>query len=505
MKQLVLSVIIFSLSLGVFADDTNKDTLKVKNPKVKENVDSLIQESLQKLDNQETADEILNSSQLIEQIDSLAYIRFFSSEFFTTDTSNLNVYNFPKDSVPVYSDSIYAARMAALDLTTPIDITYNKTVKNFIHLYSVRKRDLTSRIMGLSEIYFPMFEEHLDKYNIPLELKYLAVVESALHPRAGSRAGAKGLWQFMYYTGKTYGLNVSSLIDDRYDPLKSTIAACEHLQDLYEIYDDWLLAMAAYNSGPGNVNKAIRRAGRVKNYWAVWPFLPRETRGYVPGFMAVMYVMNYSAEHNIYPQDPGILYNGIDTVHVSDLLHFDQVSEMFGIPYEDVDFLNPQYKEDFIPASKENKMVLRLPREFAGDFVEREEEVYAYKTKRGIEKEQLQKKLDDLKNRNVHIVRSGETLGHIAGKYNTSVSNIKRWNGLRSDLIRPGQRLIVYANPNYNRSTFVKSSGKYHTVRSGETLGLIASKYNISITQLKQWNNLSSSRIYVNQKLVISN
>jgi len=193
-------------------------------------------------------------------------------------------------------------------------------------------------VMGLAEVYFPLFEEQLDKHNMPLELKYLAVVESALNPTANSRAGAKGLWQFMYSTGKMYGLKSNSLVDDRFDPYKATDAACRHLNDLYYIYNDWSLALAAYNSGPGNVNKAIRRAGGVRSYWAVWPFLPRETRGYVPAFIAVMYLMNHPAEHNIYPTTPDIFYEEIDTVVVNDVLSFDQISEMLNIPMDELKF-----------------------------------------------------------------------------------------------------------------------------------------------------------------------
>jgi len=276
-------------------------------------------------------------------------------------------------------------------------------------------------------------------------MKYLAIVESALNPTANSRAGAKGLWQFMYRTGKLYGLKVNSFVDDRFDPYKSTNAACRHLRDLFEIYGDWSLAMAAYNSGAGNVNKALRRAGGVKSYWAVWPYLPRETRGYVPAFIAVCYLMNHAAEHNIYPTHPGIIYPGIDTVTVKDVLSFEQISEMLSIPHADIKFLNPAYKLGIIPADSTNHYSLALPRQNVADFINNETALYNFKTDKGIEKEKLRAEIKKAKERNVHKVRYGESLSVIASKYGCSVRNLKSWNNLRRNTIYTGQKLIVYS------------------------------------------------------------
>jgi Soluble lytic murein transglycosylase and related regulatory proteins (some contain LysM/invasin domains) len=353
-----------------------------------------------------------------------------------------------------------------------------------------------------------MFEEALDKYNMPLEIKYLAIVESALNPSAGSHKGAKGLWQFMYGTGKVYDLKVTSMVDDRYDPYKSTIAACEHLQDLYDIYNDWSLALAAYNSGAGNVNRAIRRAGGTKNYWAVWPFLPRETRGYVPAFIAVNYVMNYAPEHNIYPMRPGMFYYDIDTVSVYDVLAFDQINEMLGIPMDEIEFLNPQFKMNIIPASNDNPYNIRIPRIYTASFLNNEKELYNYKTIKGIERDKLMAEVEKVKDRNIHIVRSGESLGIIAKKYRVYVNQIKRWNNLRSNTIYPGQKLVLYGAGSsgfYRKSTPINRSSvkSNHVVKNGESLGLIAQKYSCSVTDLKEWNNLKSSTIYVNQKLIV--
>jgi len=451
----------------------------------------------------------IQDSPVVRALDSMAYVKLYSKTFFKLDTTGLSHRQFKPGEVPDYPDSVYEKRIEALNLETPIELTYNKTVKNFILLYADKKRELTAKILGLSEIYFPMIEEQLDKYDIPLEIKYLAVVESALNPTAGSRAGAKGLWQFMYGTGKVYGLKVTSLVDDRFDPYKATIAACEHLSDLYDIYGDWSLALAAYNSGAGNVNRAIRRAGGTKNYWAVWPFLPRETRGYVPAFIAVNYIMNYASEHNIYPMRPDMFFYDIDTVTVRDVLAFDQLNEMMGVPMDQLKFLNPQYKKGIIPATAGKPYILRLPRQYVDDYLNNEKALYAYKTRKGIEHDKLMAEVKKARDRNIHIVRSGESLGLIAKRYHVYVSQLKRWNHLRSNTIYPGQRLVVYgagSSEYYRKSSapVVRSSEKSaHIVKSGENLGMIAKKYKCTVTDLKEWNNLRSSVIHPNQKLIV--
>ncbi|MFO7615470.1 MAG: LysM peptidoglycan-binding domain-containing protein [Bacteroidales bacterium] len=480
------------------ADDPADDTLKER--------------GLRLINDARQADEILNESFAAGMLDSLTNIPFFQDHYFTTDTSLLNIYDFPIGYVPTYPDSVYRERIEKLNRETTMDLTYNQTVKNFIDLYAVKKRQLTSKMLGLKEIYFPLFEEHLDKYDIPLEMKYLAVVESALNPTAGSRAGAKGLWQFMYYTGKLYGLKVTSLTDDRFDPYLSTDAACRHMKDLYNMFGDWNLVMAAYNSGAGNVNKAIRRAGGVRDYWAIWPFLPRETRGYVPAFIAVTYVMNYASEHNLYPLHPGILYDGIDTVMVTQPLAFDQISEYLNIPKDEVAFLNPMYKEGIIPAYDGKQFILRLPQAYILTFVENEQAIYEFKSRSGLQKEKLMAEIKAVTERQYHIVRSGENLGLIARRYNVSVRQLQQWNNLRGTIIRPGQRLIVFSASGYSPSKSASASKGSssatptgtHTVKSGESLGIIARRYGCSVNDLKRWNNLSSNTIYANQKLKVS-
>jgi membrane-bound lytic murein transglycosylase D len=448
---------------------------------------------------------------ILGNLDELVKFSFFTNKSFIHDTSKLNVYNFPPGYVPVYPDSVIEQRINALSREMLIELSFNKYVSSYIDVYAVKKREMVSRVLGLAEIYFPLFEEHLDKHKMPLELKYLAVVESALLPTATSRAGAQGLWQFMYGTGRMYGLKVNSVIDYRNDPYKSTDAACRHLKDLYNIYGDWLLALAAYNSGAGNVNKAIRRAGGVKDYWVVWPFLPRETRGYVPAFIAVAYVMNHTAEHNLYPVHPGFLYEEIDTVMVSDLLSFDQLTEKLNIPQDELKFLNPAYKVGIIPASPDKKYPLRLPVSHIAGFIDHEQDLYAYRTQKGIDRVKLQEEIKKATERSIHVVKSGENLGLIAQKYRVSVNNLRSWNNLKSNTIHPGQRLVVYppgissatkgspAPPVVNNNT----SGS-HTVKSGETLGSIAAKYKCSVHDLKKWNQLKDDQIQPDQKLLVT-
>jgi membrane-bound lytic murein transglycosylase D len=496
------------------------------------NADSLRQKGMQLINDASQAEKIVNESVTIGMLDSLTSIPYFQDFYFKSDTAVLNVYNFPIGHVPTYPDSVYKARIEKLDHDSPLDLTYNESVKSFIELYSVRKRMLTSKILGLKEIYFPLFEEYLDKYDIPLEMKYLAVVESALNPTAGSRAGAKGLWQFMYYTGKLYGLKVTSLTDDRFDPYLATDAACRHMRDLYAMFGDWNLVMAAYNSGAGNVTKAIRRAGGVKDYWAIWPFLPKETRSYVPAFIAVNYVMSYSSEHNLYPLDPGILYNGIDTVIVTQPLAFEQVSEFLAISKEEISFLNPIFKSDIIPAYNGKTFTFRLPKDLAVKFAENELAIYNYKSKSGIEKEKLVAEIKKATDRQYHTVKSGESLGVIARKYGVTVNQIQQWNGMKGTTIHPGQQLAIMPSAGYVSSTPSTSSSstktiasnpapaetpasttssssssnqqEYYTVKSGESLAIIATKFHCSVDDLKQWNSLNSNMIHPNQKLKVS-
>lgn len=430
-------------------------------------------------------------------LDSLSTIKIFQNLNSRSDTGQ-RLHNFPPGFVPAYSDSIYQARISRLNENSPFEFVYNAQVKAYIDLYASRRRTLTERMLGLSQLYFPIFEEQLDRFDLPLELKYLAVIESALNPTARSRAGATGPWQFMYHTGRLYGLQVNNYVDERSDVLKATIAACEHFRDLYKIYEDWSLVIAAYNAGPGNVNRAIRRAGGVKDFWRISPYLPRETRNYVPAFIAVTYVMEHPDEHNLYAVPPVYSFLDVDTIHVRHQLSLRTLGELLEIPLENLNYLNPTFRKNIIPHEPENPYVLNLPKEKATIFLANEESIYNYRSAAEIHQEELAAQIEET---TIHVVRSGEVLGSIARRYGTSVRAIQNLNNMRGTLIRPGQRLIVSAPA--NRPVSTPSSANVHVVKRGETLGVIASRYRVSVSNLMEWNKLNNSTIRVGQQLIV--
>ncbi len=352
-----------------------------------------------------------------------------------------------KDENPYFSDSVYIDRLGRIP--SVMEMPYNEIVRKFIDQYATRLRKKVSYMLGAANFYVPIFEEALDLYDIPHELKYLPVIESALNPSAVSRAGASGLWQFMIGTGKIYGLESNSLVDDRRDPIKATWAAARYLRDLYSIYHDWNLVIAAYNCGPGNINKAIRRAGGEKDYWSIYNFLPRETRGYVPAFIAANYIMTYYCEHNICPMET-LLPAGTDTVQVTKDLHFEQISDICGISVEQIRGLNPQYKRDVIPGNTK-AYTLRLPRNYISTFIDSQDTIYSHRATELLTKRRtVAVKQDSFSSGKsgggvtYHKIRNGETLSIIARKYRVSVKEIKRWNNLRNDRISAGKRLKIY-------------------------------------------------------------
>ncbi len=395
-------------------------------------------------------------------------------------------------------------RLKILDSKTPFHIEYNKNLEQVIRTYLKRRKSAFSALMERARFYFPMFEEQLDKYDVPLEIKYLAIVESALKPRARSRVGATGLWQFMYQTGKQFGLNVSSYVDERSDPYRATEAACKYLSSLYNIFGDWDLALAAYNSGPGNVTKAIRRSGGSTNYWNIRHNLPRETAGYVPAFYATLYIFEYANEHNIKARESAINYFETDTVQIKRQLTFEQIYETLNVDIEVLQFLNPQYKLDIIPYIKGKNYTLTLPVKDIGSFVSNEQQIYAFANAEEAKREKPLPKYFEMNDRIRYRVRSGDYLGKIAEKYGVSVSKIKRWNNLRSTRLRIGQRLTIYprklnivSNSKSIKKTHKKSlpKGEFNTyiVKSGDSLWLIAQKFaNVSVQNIKDWNNIWS-------------
>ena len=346
---------------------------------------------------------------------------------------------------PVVSDSIYIDRLSRIP--SIIEMPFNDVVKKYIEAYTGRLRNKVSFMLAASNFYMPMFEEALDTYDLPFELKYLPIIESALNPKAQSRVRASGLWQFMLRTGKSYGLESNSLVEERFDPVKSTWAAVRYLKELYGIYKDWHLVLAAYNSGPGNVNKAIRRAGGSTDYWDIYPYLPRETRGYVPGFIAVNYVMTYYCEHGICPMESHLPLVS-DTVHIHKDLHLQQVAQVCNIDIEQLRSLNPQYKKDIIPGNSK-VYALRLPNNMATTFIEKQDSIYAYEANKYLNKRKTVKVNEgtgsskNAKGAQYHKIRTGDTLGGIALKYGVSVKQLRNLNGIKGNNIRAGKTLRV--------------------------------------------------------------
>ncbi|MDX9752111.1 MAG: transglycosylase SLT domain-containing protein [Flavobacteriales bacterium] len=395
---------------------------------------------------------LLPDDPIVARLDELASMPWIKYSGFTTDTAHHNVHGFTPDQVPTWPDEVYAERVGVLNAATPFELAYNRPVRAFIDLYVERKREMSARMLGLAELYFPVFEAALDRHGIPLEMKYLAVVESALNPSARSRAGAVGLWQFMLPTGKMFGLYADSYIDERHDVYKSTEAACRYLKYLHRMYDDWEMAMAAYNCGPGNVNKAIRRSGGKKGYWDIYAHLPRETRGYVPAFIAVNYLFAHHADHNIYPIAPTYCQYEMDTVQVCYPLDLAALAERTGVARQDMLDMNPTFKRGIVP-DVEQPVAIYLPKEAAGIMVANEETIrYDYiDAMQAMPKEDVaavsQSKSQQQPVKSTHTVRRGESLGVIARRYGVTVRDLKHWNGLRGDMIRAGQRLVVHRDP----------------------------------------------------------
>lgn len=447
------------------------------------------------------------------------------------------------DSMPVveFPDSVYRKRLK--DIHSVVALPYNSIIRNHIHVYTGSKRENFEVMLGLREHYFPLIEDIFDSYGLPDELKYLAVIESALNPNAVSRVGATGLWQFMYSTGRAYGLTINSVIDERRDPVKSTHAAARFLSDLYKIYSDWGLAIAAYNCGPGNVNKAIRRSGNRRDYWDIYYRLPRETRGYLPGYIAATYAMNYYNEHNIKPKTMALDLLS-DTVMIGVDMHIDQISAVLGIPREKIRALNPQYRTGLIPGESK-PMPVALPFDHLGDFIEMQDSILNYRADHYFNKAVLSASPTtstyippDIngKTKLIYTVKSGDNLGYIASWYNVGLSDLRYWNNIYRNTIRVGQKINVFVDParkdyyasvtNLSFEEKQQRIGKkaepvqvipissvpsddsdyeYYTVRNGDTVWDIAKKFNdVSTTEILSLNGLgSNSKIHVGQRLRI--
>jgi len=452
----------------------------------------------------------------------------------------------PPDSVIAeFSDSVYIDRLGRIN--SLIRLPYNNIIRSHIHVYTERKMEQFRVMLGLQDYYFPMIEDIFDSYGLPVELKYMAVIESAFNPIAVSRAGATGLWQFMYSTGRMYGLTINSVVDERRDPVKSTHAAAKYLRDLYGIYNDWILVIAAYNCGPGNVNKAIRRSGNRKDYWEIYYRLPRETRGYIPQFVAATYAMNYNREHNIVPV-PINLPLAVDTVVVSHDIHLMQISSVLDLPLEELKALNPQYRTGFVPG-RSKPQAITLPVDRLGDFISLTDtitnfnrEQYLTTVNQTSAPTQSAFIPPDVKGKTklTYEVRDGDNLGFISEWYGVGLSDLRYWNNIYKNTIRVGQKLAVYIDPrraelcsqintmsfaekqkmvgkvvssastgsesvSASTSTLAETGYEYYTVRYGDTVWDIAKKFEgITAGDILKLNNISdASKIQVGQKLKI--
>ncbi|MDC0313511.1 transglycosylase SLT domain-containing protein [Flavobacteriales bacterium] len=449
----------------------------------------------------------------VDNYDSMLVAHYREMNHFTLDTGELNVLNLPTDSIPRFSDAVFKLRIEQLDQQSPFSFVANDATFEMIKLYAYKRKRLTSKMLAYGELYFPIFEEYLIKYDMPLELKYLPIVESALNPKAKSSAGAGGLWQFMPKTGMMYDLSITSYVDKRFDPYLASDAACQYLKFLHSIYDDWSMALAAYNAGPGNVNKAIRRSDGKTTYWEIRPYLFKETRNYIPAFTAVNYIMNYASEHNLYPNKPLFLALEVDTIYICDRIEFEVLEEWLGYEISKLKYLNPKFISNVIPKPDSIDFIY-LPNFLIGDFIMHEDSIYKYSS---LENKYFVAANKPKKVLKTHYVKSGESLRAIAKKYNCTEQEIKAWNLLSSNYLKSGKKLSIYsegsaiqnASSSANKTDLKQEtfSGEYtyYTIRRGDTLWDIAQKYNgVSVDDLKRHNSsLNSNNLKTGTKIKV--
>ena len=440
------------------------------------------------------------------RVDSLFQQAFSPLESATQSDSTL-----VKSISEIHTDTL-KKRLQLLDAKTPLNIVYSPVLEQYIRTFLENRRSSLETVMSRSGYYFPLFEEVFDREEVPLEIKYLAIVESALRPTAKSAAGAKGLWQFMFSTAKHYNLEVSSYVDERFDPLRSTTAAAKYLKKLHSIFKDWDLALAAYNAGPGNVTKAIRRSGGQTNYWNIRPFLPRETANYIPAFIANLYIFEYAHAHGFPPLKTQMLMAQTDTIRIQNTIHFEHISEFLNIDMRLLKGLNPAYKLYTVPAIKERNYVLRLPVDLIGKFVSKEAEVYAFAQKKFEAQQPPLPKFYKMDSKVRYKVQPGDYLGKIANKFKVRISEIKRWNDLKNDQLKAGDRLTVYTRnlepqllSNTKAATNQITRGQTYVVEQGDSLWSISLKFSgISVQNLQDWNGISGKNLKPGTKLIIS-
>ena len=528
----LISLALLIASSAIFAQDTIVATSLKKEPLTRKEV-------LDSLKSTFVRDNIASC------IDSLWMKELVSLDLYnelTFDIKKINVDEKVEYELPT---ELLKERLKKLDEKSPFNIEYNVGLENVIKSFLKNRKRAFERLMGVSQFYFPLFEESLAAQNIPLEIKYLSVVESALNPRAVSRVGATGLWQFMYQTGKQYGLKVDTYEDERSDPLKASKAATQYMKNMYAIFGDWDLVLASYNTGPGNVAKAIRRSGGKQNYWNIRPYLHKETQGYLPAFLATMYIFEYHKEHGIKPDRAVANHFATDTVMIKNAMTFKQISDLLDVPVAELQFLNPSYKRDEIPYITGENHYLRLPVNKVAVFTSNEDKIYAFVQYESNKRERPYERLAS-KNTNesdndgtisrikYHKVRRGDSLSEISDKYGITMAELKKWNHLRSNKAPMGRRLKIITKEavasqdkkvtkpdttSVKESTAIASNTakifkeekvisykdvvKYHKVKRGDNLGEISDKYGVSVSELKKWNKLRNNNLMTGDKLKI--
>ena len=466
-------------------------------------------------------------------VDSLWLKELTNLDIYSNLTEDIQTINIDEKVDYELPTDLLKARLQEMDEKSPFHIEYNQGLENIIKSFLKNRKRSFERLMAVSEFYFPLFEEAFDKQNVPLEIKYLAVVESALNPKAVSRVGATGLWQFMYQTGKQYGLKIDSYVDERSDPLKATQAAAQYMKNMYAIFGDWDLVLASYNSGPGNVAKAIRRSGGQQNYWNIRKNLPKETQGYLPAFLATMYIYEYHKEHGIKPEKAPIKQFATDTVMIKRQMSFKQISELIDIPVAQLQILNPSYKLNVVPAYNDQTHFLRLPQDKMAVFTSNESKIYAYVDREANLRERpfqivrpivtqdsvnTFQRLAQAKVR-YYRVKRGDNLSNIAQKYDVAVDDLKKWNNIRGNNVAYGKNLKINGVEADQKSTAVAkveidkkgiqkdslatSTNSIYVVQKGDNLSNIAKRFNVTVAELQDWNKLTTKSIPLGASLQV--
>lgn len=528
-KKISIVVSVF-FSMSMFAQDVAKTNVEIK-PEVKISYLDSVKNTFKK---DETA----------TRVDSLWMKELTSLDIYDDLTKDIQTINTDVTVDEELPTELLKQRLQAMNEKSPFDIEYNQGLENIIKSFLKNRKKSFSRLMALSEYYFPIFEDAFAKQNVPLEIKYLAVVESALNPKAVSKMGATGLWQFMYGTGKQYALKIDSYIDERSDPLKATAAASEYMTKMYNIFGDWELVLASYNSGPGNVTKAIRRSGGKSKYWDIRSYLPKETQGYVPAFLATMYLFEYHKEHGINPERAVVKNFETDTVNIKNEMTFKQLADLLDMPQSQIQLLNPSYKLNVVPYYQGEQHFLRLPKDKIATFVSNEDKIYnyvAYQSRTKSLPAQLamkvapkakplvKEKLELSKDLQLYKVQKGDNLGAIADRYNVNISDLKKWNNLKSNAVALGRTLKIKSDfdPLAKNTKDIKSTlavekkseeaiasaddkdkndakSQEYVVAAGDNLGSIAKKFGTTIAELKELNNLTSNNIGLGKTIVVS-